>query len=160
MKEYTPAQIDRIRNAIHKGRDAMRSRKCYESIVFAQAFVESGGVQIPGESGNETMRKLVAHHLVESLRTGRATSRDRTVLRELKRAHSEARWTAASESDKVVGFYLKLGPTAETIAACLELLTQDHGLGAGVFAKAQIVVLPPACEDYQFVPVLEDEVEQ
>lgn len=160
MPHYTPEQVQIIRNAVQKARDTMQRARRFEAIVFAKAFVENGGIQIPGKAGSEPMRKRVAQHVLESLKTGRATSDDATVLREIKRAHSEVRWASAAESDRVVGFYLAFGPAAEQIATCREFLTQDYGLGAAVFPKERVVILPPTCDDYQFVPVLEHEVEQ
>lgn len=160
MPDYTPEQVDIIRNAVLMGREAVQRAQRDDTLVFARAFVRHGGVQIPGDVGGEPLRKRVADQLLESLRTGQATSDDTNVRREIKRCHTEARWASAAASDKVVGFHLTLGPMAAEIVACREFLGQDYGLGAAVFPKERVVVLPSVCSDYQFVPVLEDEVEQ
>lgn len=138
----------------------MQRVRCYEAAVFARVFADHDGVQIPGETGNESMRQRLARQLLRAVESGRVASDDVTLLREIKRVRAEVRWARSADSDKVVGFHLTLGPTTETIGACRELLMQDHGLGAAVFPKEQVVVLPPACMDYEFVPVLEDEIEQ
>lgn len=160
MPVYTPEQVQIIAKAVQKAREAMQRARRFEAVVFAQAFIENDGIQIPGKAGNEPLRKRVAQHVLESLKTGGATSDDATVLREIKRAHAEVRWASSAESDKVVGFYLTLGPAAQQLADCHEFLNRDYGLGAAVFPKGRVVILPPTCDDHQFVPVLEDEVEQ
>ncbi|MFQ5994314.1 MAG: hypothetical protein ACE5K1_04420 [Acidiferrobacterales bacterium] len=158
--DYTSAQVDSIERAVQGGREAMQRSKRFDALVFAKSFIGYGGVQIPSQPDNETMREQIAAQLIAALESGRSTSDDPTLARELRRAQAQARWASAAESDKVVGFHLKLGPAATLQGACRELLTRDYGLGAGVFPKERIVVLPPACDDHEFTPVLEDEVEQ
>ena len=160
MAEYTPAQVQTIRDAIAKGREAMQRAKRYDPLVFAQAYIDHGGVQLPGETKDSALSRRIAKQLLASLKSGRTSSDDAQLHRELKRVHTEVRWVTLAESDKIVGFYLRLGPAAELEAACRQLLGEDLGLGAAVFPKTRIVVLPAACDDYEFVPVLEDEVEQ
>ncbi len=160
MPDYTTDQIKLITDAIINGREAIRRTKRYEALEFAQAFIEHDVIQIPGAFGDDALRKLVAESVLASLRSDSTTSEDVHVRREIKRSRDEARWALATESDKVVGFVLTLGPAAAEISTCGELLSRDHGLGAAVYPKEQVVVLPPACDDYQLVPVLEDEVEQ
>lgn len=160
MAEYTPEQLQRLRHAVHAGREAMRQAGRYEPLVFAAAFIAHHGVQVPGASNEAALQQILAHHVLSSLRRGRLTSRDRTVMREVKRAQVEAQWTRLAQSDHVVGFYLKLGPVSRLHAPCLEWLGADNGLGAAVFPKGRVVVLPPECEDYEFVPVHEHELEQ
>lgn len=160
MAEYTPEQLQIIRTAVHAGREAMQRAGRYDPIVFARAFIAHRGIQRPGTSTEAAVLQLLGHHVLASLRTGRPTSPDETVLREMKRAQSEARWVMLAQAEKVIGFYLRLGPAAQLRAPCRELLMQDHGLGAAVFPKERVVVLPPGCEDHEFVPVREDELEQ
>lgn len=160
MAEYTAEQVQAIRDAIAKGREAMQRPQRYDPLVFARAYVAHGGIQIPGAPSDTTRAEAVAKALLAMLAQAHAASDDEDVQRELKRVQTEVRWVTLAESDKVVGFYLKLGPAAELEAACRQLLGQDHGLGAAVFPKTQVVVLPAACSDYEFVPVLEDEIEQ
>ncbi len=160
MAEYTAEQVQTIRDAIAKGREAMHRAKRYDPLVFAHAYTGHGGVQIPGEGQDAVLSRCIAKQLLASLKSGRAGSNDEHLRRELKRVHTEVRWATVAQSDKIVGFYLKLGPAARLEAACRQLLGEDFGLGAAVFPKARIVVVPAACGDYEFVPVREDEVEQ
>lgn len=160
MVEYTTAQVQVIRDAIAKGRDAMDRARRYDPLVFANAYTGYGGVQIPGEGQDASLSQRIAQQLLASLRSGRPDSDDEHLRRELKRVHTEVRWAAVAQSDKIVGFYLKLGPAALLEATCRQLLGEDFGLGAAVFPKTRIVVVPAACSDYEFVPVLEDEIEQ
>jgi hypothetical protein len=160
MIEYTAEQVQVIRDAIAKGREAMDRAGRYEPMVFANAYISYGGVQIPGEWHNTTLSQRVAQQLLASLKSGRHGSDDEHLRRELKRVHTEVRWAALAQSDKIVGFYLRLEPAAHLEATCRQLLGEDFGLGAAVFPKTRIVVVPAACSDYEFVPVLEDEVEQ
>ncbi|MFQ5937268.1 MAG: hypothetical protein ACE5LB_12770 [Acidiferrobacterales bacterium] len=158
--DYTPTQIETIKNAIAKAREAMRQAQRYEALVFARTYIAEDGVQIPGREADKEGCRFVSEQLLLSLESSRPVSEDENVLREIKRANMEARWARLAELDKVIGFHLRLGPAAELEATCRELLNQDHGLGAAVFPKARIVVMPAACDDYVFVPVLEDELEQ
>ena len=160
MSEYTAEQVQAIRTAITMGREAMQQSQRYDPLVFARAYVAHGGIQIPGAPADTTRAEAVAKVLLSRLAQAHTPGDDEDVQRELKRVQTEVRWATVAESDKVVGFYLRLGPTAELEAACRQLLGQDHGLGTAVFPKTQIVVVPAACRDYEFVPVLEDEIEQ
>lgn len=160
MIEYTAEQVQVIRDAVAKGREAMHRARHYDPLVFANAYIGYGGVQIPGERQDAGLSQHIAEQLLASLRSGHPSSDDEHLRRELKRVHAEVRWATVAQSDKIVGFYLKLGPAARLEAACRQLLGEDFGLGAAVFPKTRIVVLPAACSDYEFVPVLEDEVEQ
>lgn len=160
MAQYTAEQIRTIRQAIAQGRAAMQRAGRYEALVFAEAYLAHGGIQLPGADGDDAARARVAEQLLESLRSGHAAGVDQHVLREIKRVHTEVRWAKLAESDQVVGFYLRMGAAAQLDSACRELLHQDHGLGAAVFPKAQTVVVPVGCDDYEFTPVLEHELEQ
>jgi len=160
MTDFTPEQIEIIREAVGKGREAIRQSEKYDPLTFAKAFIGHGGIQIPGEPGNDRRRQWVAEQLIASLERGELTTDDRTVAREVSRAQTEARWTAAAESDKVVGFHLSLSAQSRANPACLATVNQDYGLGAAVIPKARIVVLPAVCDGSSFDVILEDEVEQ
>lgn len=160
MAQYTAEQVRTIKQAIAQGRAAMQRAGRYEALIFAEAYSAHGGIQIPGADADAAVRVRVADQLLQSLRSGHAAAVDEHVLREIKRVHEEVRWARLAESDQVVGFYLRMGPASQLENACRELLHQDHGLGAAVFPKAQTVVVPVGCEDYEFTPVLEHELEQ
>jgi hypothetical protein len=160
MAQYSAEQIQIIKQAMVMGRAAMQRTGRYEPLIFADAYVAHDGVQIPGAESDDAARTRVADRLLESLRSGYIATGDAHVMRELKRAQTEVRWARLAESDLVVGFHLRMGPGAQLESACRELLHQDHGLGAAVFPKAQTVVVPASCEDYEFTPVLEHELEQ
>lgn len=158
MTDYTPEQIQRIRLAIAAGREAMRDAGQFQPLIFARAFVAAGGFQLPGRVDDPATAGL-AQELLKRLTDGGAT--DNPLLkRELARAHAESRWAEAAEVDAVVGFRLELAPAALLDRNCREILKTDHGLGSAVFRKAEIVVLPAACDGAQFTPVYEHEVEQ
>jgi hypothetical protein len=160
MPGYLPDQIHAIREAAARGRDAMRRQGAFDPLVFARAFIEHDGIQIPGDPDAHEARERVGRQVLSALATGRVGSGDPAVARELKRARAEADWVRHAESHKVVGFRLTLGPHAQGSAVCQTLAGVDHGLGPGVFRKGELVVLPPECDDSSFMPVLEDEVEQ
>ena len=160
MAQYSTEQIRIIKQAMALGRVAMQRSGHYEPLTFAEAYVAHGGVQIPGAERDDAARARVADRLLESLRGSPSAAADEQLLRELKRVHAEVRWARLAESDHVVGFHLRMGPAAQLENACRELLHQDHGLGAAVFPKAQTVVVPVGCEEYEFTPVLEQELEQ
>jgi hypothetical protein len=160
MAQYSAEQIRIIKQAMAFGRAAMQRIRRYEALIFAEAYVVHDGVQIPGKEGDAPTRARVAEQLLESLRSGHKATADEHVSREIKRVHAEVRWARLAESDQVVGFHLRMGPAAQLESACRELLHQNHGLGAAVFPKAQTVVVPVGCDDYEFTPVLEHELEQ
>lgn len=156
MTDYTPEQLSQIRLAVAQGREAMRAAGRFEPLVFARAFVAAGGAQVPGGVGDD--RSLGAR-LLHALEHGEVAS-DALLAREIERARNEARWAQLAESEAVVGFHLRLPPAALLDPKCRELLKADHGLGAAVFRKAEIVVLPAACDGASFTPVYEHEIEQ
>jgi hypothetical protein len=160
MRAYLPEQVQIIRGAVARGREAMRRRGRFDPVVFARAFIEHGGIQIPGQPDVQEARENIAREVLSLLASGAPESRDATVAREVRRARAESDWTRHAEADKVVGFRLHLGPGAERSPVCQTLLNVDHGLGQGVYRKAEVAVLPPDCDDSSFAPVLEDEVEQ
>lgn len=157
MPDYTPEQRERIRLAIAHGRDAMRVAGQFEPLVFARAFIAAGGLQVPGAAADTA---ALAARVVTALEQNESGNADALVAREVERARAEARWTQLAESDAVVGFHLQLPGAARLDAACREILKSDHGLGAAVFRKFEIVVLPPACDGARFTPVYDHEIEQ
>lgn len=159
MSAYTPDQIKIIRHAVAAGRDAARRQHDYSPLVFARAYVAHGGVQLPGD-GDEPRRALLAQRLLDLLEQGKGHTDDADLQRELHRVRTEARWAEATLSDKVVGFRLQLSGEALNRPECLTLLGTDRGLGAAVFRKGEVVVLPVGCSDAAFIPVVEDEIEQ
>lgn len=156
MTDYTPQQLAQIRLAVAQGREAMRAAGRFEPLVFARAFVAAGGAQAPGGAGDGPS---LGARLLHALEHGEAAS-DALLAREIERARNEARWARLAESEAVVGFHLRLPPAALLDAKCRELLKADRGLGAAVFRKAEIVVLPAACDGASFTPVYEHEIEQ
>lgn len=160
MSGYTVEQVRLIRAAVAAGRDAMRVRGKFDPAVFAQAFIENGGIQIPGQIGAEGECRRVAAEVLRALEQARPTSTDGIVAREIQRARSEARCGEAAQSDSVVGFRLELSESAKRHAACQALASMDRGLGAAVFPKEEVVVLPPEADGSIFIPVREDEIEQ
>jgi hypothetical protein len=160
MPGYLSSQIAAIRRAVVRGREDMHRRRSFEPIIFAQTFIAHEGVQIPGNPEAREASAEVARQVLSSLANGTLTSLDPTVAREVQRARTEAEWARHAESDKVVGFRLQLAPQAQRSTLCQALLNVDHGLGAAVYRKGEVVVLPPECDGSSFVPVSEDEVEQ
>lgn len=158
MTDYTPEQTQRLRRAIAEGREAMRRAGQFQPLVFAQAFLVAGGLQIPGAADNEETQRL-ADQLLQIIAQG-GSSNHPVLRRELERARNEARWTQAAEADDVIGFRLELAPAALLDRSCRQVLKADHGLGSAVFRKAEIVVLPAACEGARFFPVYAHEIEQ
>ena len=157
MNDYTPEQLERMRLAIAQGREAMRTAGRFEPLIFARAFIAAGGLQIPGTSADTAP---LAARLVQALERDETSGSDALLTREIERARGEARWAKLAESDDVVGFHMQLPGAALLDPNCRALLKADHGLGAAVFRKAEIVVLPAACDGARFTPVYEHEIEQ
>lgn len=159
MSAYTPDQIRIIRHAVAAGREAARRQHDFSPLTFARAYVAREGVQLPG-NGDEPRRRMLGQRLLELLEQGETRCDDKDLQHELHRACTEARWAEAAVSDKVVGFRLQLSGDAAHRPECLALMGTDHGLGAAVFRKAEVVILPPACSGAEFIPVNEYEIEQ
>jgi hypothetical protein len=160
MSEYTTEQIERIRTAVAEARAALRARSHYDPLEFARVYVAHDGVQIPGESPDTDARAGLAERLLRALSDGGDAADDPALAREIARVRQETRWAEAGESDEIVGFRLELPPAALLERPCRALLKLDRGLGAAVFPKTQVVVLPPVCGGARFVPVREYEIEQ
>ena len=159
MSAYTPEQIKTIRHAVAAAREAARKQRDFSPLTFAATYVAHEGVQLPG-APDDPRRVQLAQRLLELLQRGDANTDDADMARELQRVHTESRWAEAAASDKVVGFRLQLSGETATRPECLTLLGTDHGLGAAVFRKGEVVILPPGCGGAEFIPVLEDEIEQ
>lgn len=157
MTDYSPEQLEQIRLAVAQGREAMRVAGRFEPLVFARAFVAAGGVRVPGAAGDDP---ALGAALLRALEPGVNPTGDALLAREIERARNEARWAQLAESDAVVGFHLRLPPAALLDPKCRQILKADRGLGAAVFRKAEIVVLPAACDGASFTPVFEHEIEQ
>lgn len=157
MTDYTPEQLEQIRLAVAQGREAMRIAGRFEPLEFARAFVAAGGVRVPGATTDDPALGAELLHALEQSATATGNA---ILTREIERARNEARWAQLAESDAVVGFHLRLPPVALLDPKCRQILKADRGLGAAVFRKAEIVVLPAACDGASFTPVYEHEIEQ
>lgn len=157
MTDYSPEQLEQIRLAVAQGREAMRAAGRFEPLVFARAFVAADGLQAPGAP---IAGGALAARLLRALEHGELAGGDALLAREIERARNEARWAQLAESDAVVGFHLRLPSAALLDPKCRAILKADRGLGAAVFRKAEIVVLPAACDGASFTPVYEHEIEQ
>lgn len=159
MPGYRAKQLARITDAVAAARLEMRRLGRFDPLLFAEVYVRNGGIQIPGQT-DEAAGAALGEALLAALRAGRGTSEDPHLRRELQRAFQEAEWTRLSESDRVVGFRVRLSPQAQDNPACEDLIKHSHGLGAGVFRKHEIAVLRPECADgCGFTPVYADDLE-
>ena len=161
MVPYLPEQIALIADAVHEGRAALQEAGVDDPLVFARAYVEHKGIQVPGRPNDRERSQEIAAKLMHGLGRGLdGPDDDADVAREMHRVRAETKIALHLEVRRVIGFLLELGPASVMDAACLELLAEDCGLGAAVFPKTRVVVLPPWCLDYDFTPIHEDEVEQ
>jgi len=159
MATYKARQIAAISDAVAAARLEMRRQRRFEPLLFAEVFIHHGGIQIPGKPDDAAGAEQVAKALLSAVRAGQRHSTDPDVERELRRVYQETSWTEASESDQVVGFAIRLGAKAEADPNCEHLIKENHGLGAGVFRKHEVLVLQPACADCQFIPVYAHDLE-
>lgn len=157
---FRARQIAVMERAVARAREVLRDSETPGPAVFARAFVAAGGAQVPGACPDDDAHAALAHRLLRYLDAGwREAGADRDLQRELDRAHRETAWVAAESDDGVVGFYLELpadvleNPVAEAMSHA------SHGLGPGVFRKADLVVLQPECDGARFVPVREHDIE-
>lgn len=157
---YTGGQIAAISGAVRAARAELQRERSDDPLLFARTYVAHDGVQVPGEPEARDAARELAERLVAALREGPAVAeRDADLAVELQRVRAEAALARPLDSPKVVGFRLELGPAAARDPAAAGLLGADFGLGAAVYPPTRVVVPPPACLDYAFRPVLEDEVE-
>jgi len=160
VSRYRARQLATIREAVAAGRDALRRAGSQDPRVFARAFVEAGGVQIPGDPGDTAAAAELAEALLRSLERGEHSHPASPHLqRELDRALREVRWTAAQTDDKIVGFYMQVPERLMDDPGVEAMSHENQGLGPGVFRKADILVLQPQFDGVRFIPVLEDEIE-
>ncbi len=161
MVPYLPEQIALVVDAVREGRAALQEAGVDDPLVFARAYVEHNGIQIPGKPNDHERSQEIAAKLMHALGRGLDDpDDDADVAREMHRVRTETRIALHLEVRSVIGFLLELGSASTMDVACLELLAEDCGLGAAVFPKARVVVPPPWCLDYDFTPIREDEVEQ
>jgi hypothetical protein len=157
---YTARQTALVLEAIQRARQAMDRARRYDAEVFARTFIQHEGVQIPGRGHDPERAREVGTRTLAALAAGEAAADDPDARREVHRARVEARWARAAQDEGVVGFRVELGPEAATDPLCRTILNEDNGLGAGVFPKTRILVMPPCCTDYDYRAVREHEVEQ
>lgn len=158
--QYRARQIAAIRDAVSAARQALRSEGRFDPVRFAEVFIAEGGVQIPGRPDEHEAARELGIALREALARGeRHHAEDANLQREIRRAVAETCWAEAMEDDTVVGFYLDLPPAALDSPTAEALSHENHGLGPGVFRKADVVVLQPACDGARFIPVREHEIE-
>jgi hypothetical protein len=156
---FRARQVACIRDAIAAGRRAVRAHGHADPVVFARAFVEAGGAQVPGDRQGDASRALGERLLAALARGQRPPADDADLAREMQRADNESRWAMALDDEHVVGFLMDLPETALEQPTVEALAHQSQGLGPGVFRKADILVLQPECDGARFIPVTEHDIE-
>lgn len=158
MAVYRARQVARIREAVNAGRMAVRAAGIADARVFARAFVEAGGAQVPGDP-SEAAAQALGEQLLAALARGEASAADPNLDRELKRAQTEAEWAMALDDDRIVGFLLQLPEQALEQPTVEALAHQSQGLGPGVVRKADVVVLQPDCDGAEFIALSDHDIE-
>ncbi len=159
MAVFRARQVAIIRSAIAAGRAAVRASAEDDVRVFARAFVDAGGAQVPGDPSEHASAAL-GERLLSALSAAQTQApHDPDLQRELDRVHAEAQWARRLDDDHVVGFLLVLPPAALEQPTVEALAHQSQGLGPGVFRKADILVLQPDCDGVRFVPVTDHDIE-
>lgn len=159
MAVFRARQVARIRDAVAAGRQAVRQVGTPDPLVFARAFVEAGGPQVPGDPSTEASAAL-GEQLLAGLAAGQSRADgDPALDRELQRARAEAQWAMALDDDRIVGFLLDLPAEALETPTVEAMAHQSQGLGPGVFRKADILVLQPDCDGARFIPVTDHDIE-
>lgn len=164
---WTENQITRIKSAVKAGRAAI-SKRNIDAFVFADAFVKLGGIQVPGMPfiDEGTLRRIGSHVLANIIegKGPRITPGEPdwffdAMAREMNRSFSEAYWFSAAQHTDVVGFRLKIYENVADIEDCESFAKCDSfGLGAGIFPKDEIVILPTCCDRASFEVVFKDEI--
>ncbi len=151
MKNYTPKQTFIIRNAIESGRQAMAQFGTHAS-VFAEAFIEANGIQVPGQEIDEGTRQYINDYVLKSLAGQASFIHEASWLveitsREIDRVHSEVTQAIIRIQEQVTGFSFAFSHDVTDKEFCQKVASTDlYGLGAGIFPKDEIVVLPPGCD--------------
>jgi len=141
-----------------------------DAIVFADTFFRHGGVQVPGMPfiDEGTLRRIGSYalaNLIEGkgprITLGETDWFFDAMVREMNRAYLEAYWFGAARHPDTVGFRLKIYDNVADIAGCQSYSECDNfGLGAGIFPKDEIVILPPCCDQASFEVVFKDEIKK
>lgn len=159
MAVYRARQVARIREAVSAGRQAVRAAGVADALIFARAFVDAGGAQVPGDA-SEAAGQSLAERLLSALARGQSDAPDDPDLaRELQRASTEAQWAMALDDDRIVGFLLELPEAALAQPTVEALAHQSQGLGPGVVRKADVIVLQPDCDGARFIALSEHDIE-
>lgn len=159
MAVFRARQVAQIRDAVVAGRQAVRAAERADAVVFARAFVDAQGPQVPGDPSPEAAAAL-AQRLLKALADGvTEASQDADLQREIERAHAETQWALTLDDDGVVGFLLDLPAAALENPTVEALAHQSQGLGPGVFRKADVLVLQPECDGVRFIPVSAHDIE-
>lgn len=157
---FTAAQVVAIRRAVFAGRAALRTRGLYHPVWFAEAFIQGGGIQIPG-APHDSRRVRIAAYLIRTLRGDRRIrSNDVAVLRALRRerdrALNETRVTGVRGHAGIKAYRICLPRQGgEGQRCCRQFVERDmFGLGRGRVPLTEVVVLPPCCDGwrYELVP--------
>lgn len=164
---WNDKQIDIIRSSVKAGRMEMK-KSGISATIFAEVFIKSGGIQIPGMPDiEEAALRRIGSHVLANIIEGkgpRITPGEpdwffNAVAREMNRAGSEAYWFSAAKHPNTAGFRLKICHNVIDIDGCKRFVERDNfGLGAGVFPPDEIVVLPPCCDGAYFEVVFKDEL--
>jgi len=158
MANFRARQLANIREAVDYGRQALRAADSRDPAVFAAAYIEACGPQIPGDTAPEAGAEL-GGRLRQAVSRGERHVADGDLQRELDRVHGEVAWVVAQADDQVAGLLLELPPGAEESPTAEALSHQSEGLGPGVFRKADIVILQPDCDGARFHPVTHHDIE-
>ncbi len=151
MKNYTPKQVFIIRNAIERGRQAMAPFD-NNATIFAKAFIEANGIQVPSDDIDESTRQRINGYVLKSLvgQTYFAHEPEwliEVINREIDRIHAEVTQAIIRIQDQVTGLSFAFSNEVADKEFCMKIASTDlYGLGAGIFPKDEIVVLPPGCD--------------
>lgn len=159
MAVFKARQVARIRDAVALGRAAVRRTGGWEPLIFARAYVEAGGPQVPGDPSTAASESLGQRLLAWLADSEVPPADDADLAREVSRCVSETRWALSLDDDGIVGFLLDLPEEALENPTVEALAHQSQGLGPGVFRKADILVLQPECDGARFIPVTDHDIE-
>lgn len=157
-ERYSARQVFIIREAIAAGRAAMAEYGA-EPLVFAGAFLDVDGAQVPGGELDAALRSRVNGQVLEALGgtpDGSAGPQWLHLLigREVRRIRAEVEMFRARANPDVVGFRFRHAEDVAELAFCRSLAGHDlYGLGPGIIPRREIVVLPPGCDRVWWEPV-------